>query len=153
MAITTPIASKLNLRKAQVESVLNLLYEGSTIPFIARYRKDKTGALDEVQIQQIQVRIEKIKTYLDAAERYRLAIIKHKGVIREREEIEGRAKLVKSPYSAVRQLRSELEAKKREEAMVYKEREARVQEWLQVKNSVRLGETTIERRKIADKAS
>ncbi|MEO8852940.1 MAG: Tex-like N-terminal domain-containing protein, partial [Ginsengibacter sp.] len=33
---------------------MDLLSEGSTIPFIARYRKDKTGALDEVQIQQIQ---------------------------------------------------------------------------------------------------
>lgn len=49
-----PIASKLNLRPGQVESVLTLLQEGSTIPFIARYRKDKTGALDEVQIQLIQ---------------------------------------------------------------------------------------------------
>ena len=36
------------------DSVLNLTAEGATIPFIARYRKDKTGALDEVQIQQIQ---------------------------------------------------------------------------------------------------
>ena len=49
-----PIASKLNLRPGQVESVLTQLQEGSTIPFIARYRKDKTGALDEVQIQLIQ---------------------------------------------------------------------------------------------------
>jgi uncharacterized protein len=37
-----------------VDAVLALLNEGATIPFIARYRKDKTGALDEVQIQNIQ---------------------------------------------------------------------------------------------------
>jgi len=37
--------------------VENLLEEGNTIPFIARYRKEKTGNLDEVQIQQIQSRI------------------------------------------------------------------------------------------------
>src|SRR2546425_11843403 len=49
-----PIALKLNVRTTQVEAVLSLLEEGATIPFIARYRKDKTGALDEVQIQQIQ---------------------------------------------------------------------------------------------------
>lgn len=60
-----PIASKLNLRKAQVESVLNLLSEGSTIPFIARYRKDKTGALDEVQIQQIQDEAKFLKEFTE----------------------------------------------------------------------------------------
>lgn len=48
------IAQKLSLRPQQVDTVLQLLGEGSTIPFIARYRKDATGALDEVQIQQIQ---------------------------------------------------------------------------------------------------
>lgn len=48
------IAGTLSLRTAQVEAVLSLLEEGATIPFIARYRKDKTGNLDEVQIQQIQ---------------------------------------------------------------------------------------------------
>ena len=51
---TQPIAQKLNVKLQQVQAVLTLLEEGSTIPFIARYRKDKTGALDEVQIQQIQ---------------------------------------------------------------------------------------------------
>ena len=51
---TQPIAQKLNIKLQQVQAVLTLLDEGSTIPFIARYRKDKTGALDEVQIQQIQ---------------------------------------------------------------------------------------------------
>lgn len=48
------IAGKLNIRVSQVETVLDLLKEGATIPFIARYRKDKTGALDEVVIQQIE---------------------------------------------------------------------------------------------------
>lgn len=48
------IAQKLSLKTSQVQTVLQLLAEGSTIPFIARYRKDATGALDEVQIQQIQ---------------------------------------------------------------------------------------------------
>ena len=51
---TQAIAQKLNIKLQQVQAVLTLLEEGSTIPFIARYRKDKTGALDEVQIQQIQ---------------------------------------------------------------------------------------------------
>ncbi len=48
------VSSRLNISIRQVNSVLQLLSEGSTIPFIARYRKDMTGDLDEVQIQQIQ---------------------------------------------------------------------------------------------------
>lgn len=48
------IASKLFIPEKQVTAVLELLAEGSSIPFIARYRKDKTGALDEVQVQKIQ---------------------------------------------------------------------------------------------------
>ncbi len=48
------VSSKLSIPEKQVTAVLDLLLEGATIPFIARYRKDKTGALDEVQIQQIQ---------------------------------------------------------------------------------------------------
>ena len=48
------VAAKLNLRQQDVTAVLKLLEEGATIPFIARYRKDSTGALDEVQVQQIQ---------------------------------------------------------------------------------------------------
>ena len=48
------VSAKLNLRPQDVTAVLKLLEEGATIPFIARYRKDSTGALDEVQVQQIQ---------------------------------------------------------------------------------------------------
>ncbi|ANI87985.1 RNA-binding transcriptional accessory protein [Arachidicoccus ginsenosidimutans] len=59
------IAQKLNIRPAQAEAVLNLLAEGSTIPFIARYRKDKTGALDEVQIQQIQDEAKFLKEFTE----------------------------------------------------------------------------------------
>jgi protein Tex len=48
------VSAQLHIKQHQVETVLALLSEGATIPFIARYRKDKTGNLDEVQIQQIQ---------------------------------------------------------------------------------------------------
>lgn len=54
IAFANPVAGKLGIPEQQVAAVLTLLSEGATIPFIARYRKDKTGALDEVQIQQIQ---------------------------------------------------------------------------------------------------
>ena len=48
------IAEKLGLEEKNVTAVLTLLSEGATIPFIARYRKDLTGALDEVAVQKIQ---------------------------------------------------------------------------------------------------
>ena len=51
--IISEIASNLNIKNSQIEAVLKLLEEGSTIPFIARYRKEATGALDEEQIRSI----------------------------------------------------------------------------------------------------
>ena len=45
--IIKEIAQELNIKIEQVEAVLTLLEEGNTIPFIARYRKEKTGSLDE----------------------------------------------------------------------------------------------------------
>lgn len=52
----------------QVTSVLDLLEEGNTVPFIARYRKDQTGALDEVQIRTIQYRYHYLKNLQDRKE-------------------------------------------------------------------------------------
>ena len=49
----------------QVDTVLSLLEEGATIPFIARYRKDRTGALDEVVIQQIQDEFKTLKAFTE----------------------------------------------------------------------------------------
>lgn len=50
---TKHIASALSVSEHQVEATLKLLDEGCTIPFIARYRKERTGGLDEVQIMRI----------------------------------------------------------------------------------------------------
>ncbi len=51
--IITEISADLNIKIKQVEATLKLLEEGNTIPFIARYRKEATGNLDEEQIRQI----------------------------------------------------------------------------------------------------
>ncbi|WP_437137418.1 Tex family protein [Bacillus safensis] len=50
------IATELKLSTKQIESVIKLLEDGNTVPFIARYRKEQTGSLDEVQIQTISER-------------------------------------------------------------------------------------------------
>ncbi|MBX3239058.1 MAG: RNA-binding transcriptional accessory protein [Chitinophagaceae bacterium] len=65
MEFATTIASKFNLRLSQVEAVLTLLAGGATIPFIARYRKDTTGALDEVVIQQIEDEAKALKVFVE----------------------------------------------------------------------------------------
>ena len=51
--IIKEIANELNIKVSQVENTLKLLSEGNTIPFIARYRKEVTGSLDEEQIRSI----------------------------------------------------------------------------------------------------
>ena len=51
--IIKEIASNLNITEKQVMTVLELLGEGNTVPFIARYRKEATGALDEEMIRSI----------------------------------------------------------------------------------------------------
>ncbi|WP_422354114.1 Tex family protein [Roseivirga pacifica] len=55
------IASELNINPKQVEATTNLLDEGGTVPFIARYRKEVTGSLDEVQIADIRDRLQQLK--------------------------------------------------------------------------------------------
>ncbi len=52
------IAQDLQIRKVQVESVVHLLDEGNTIPFITRYRKERTGGLNEEVLRQIQKRVQ-----------------------------------------------------------------------------------------------
>ncbi len=54
MNITKTLANELNIKESQVQAVLKLLSEDCTIPFIARYRKEATGALNEEQIATIE---------------------------------------------------------------------------------------------------
>ncbi len=51
--IINEISENLNIKKEGIEAVLKLLEDGNTVPFIARYRKEATGALDEEQIRSI----------------------------------------------------------------------------------------------------
>ncbi|MEM8809339.1 MAG: Tex-like N-terminal domain-containing protein, partial [Cyanobacteria bacterium P01_G01_bin.38] len=69
------IAEELSISAAQVQSALDLLTEGATVPFIARYRKERTGELDEIQLRQIADRatylgelMDRKQTVLDAIE-------------------------------------------------------------------------------------
>lgn len=65
-SIAAIIANEINVRDTQVEQALKLLAEGNTVPFIARYRKEATGGLDDAQLRHIEER----NTYLlELAER------------------------------------------------------------------------------------
>jgi uncharacterized protein len=71
MNIHSYIAKELNLRNEQVNSVINLLKEDATIPFIARYRKEHTGGLDEDVLRNIEDRL----SYLTILEERRETIL------------------------------------------------------------------------------
>ncbi|MBO4805185.1 MAG: RNA-binding transcriptional accessory protein [Paludibacteraceae bacterium] len=72
------IAKALNIQTRQVANTLKLLSEGATIPFISRYRKEMTGELNEVQIQEIQEQFEKL-TELDKRKESILKSIEDQG--------------------------------------------------------------------------
>ncbi|HKM54724.1 MAG TPA: Tex-like N-terminal domain-containing protein, partial [Isosphaeraceae bacterium] len=59
------IAQDLQIRKVQVESVVQLLDEGNTIPFITRYRKERTGGLNEDVLRRIQARVQQLRQLAD----------------------------------------------------------------------------------------
>ena len=52
--IIADVARRLNLSATAVKAVAELLDEGATVPFISRYRKERTGSLDEVAIRDIE---------------------------------------------------------------------------------------------------
>lgn len=71
MKIAATIAAEIGVRESQVETALTLLAEGNTVPFIARYRKEATGGLDDSQLRTIEERA----TYLRELEERKEAIL------------------------------------------------------------------------------
>ena len=68
------ISENLSLTARQVCNTLELLDSGATVPFISRYRKERTGSLDEVQIAAIQEQYDKLKTISKRKETIRTTI-------------------------------------------------------------------------------
>ena len=66
MDISQQLSVELNLRSSQITNTLALLAEGATIPFIARYRKERTGELNESQIRDID---QKFRYYTELDDR------------------------------------------------------------------------------------
>lgn len=70
-SITQRLATELNVREAQISATVALLDEGSTVPFISRYRKEATGGLDDTQLRTLDERLR----YLRELEDRRSAVI------------------------------------------------------------------------------
>jgi uncharacterized protein len=71
-SINARIAKELNVQLAQVTAAVALLSEGATVPFISRYRKEKTGGLDDTQLRKLEERL----GYLTELAERRAAILK-----------------------------------------------------------------------------
>ena len=74
------LAQELNVRVVQVAATAQLLAEGATVPFIARYRKEATDELDEVQVTSIRDRLEQLRT-LDERRASILASLKERNLL------------------------------------------------------------------------
>ncbi len=72
--IVSQVAQELSLPSHKVSAVDELLTAGNTVPFIARYRKEATGNLDEVQIRDIQASTKKLKELLARKETVERAV-------------------------------------------------------------------------------
>jgi uncharacterized protein len=70
--ISKLLADELSLKPSQVQNALELFAEGATVPFIARYRKERTGEMNEVQLRELLDR----HTYLTELEERKVAILK-----------------------------------------------------------------------------
>lgn len=76
------IAQELSLSNDAVNATIKLLDEGATIPFISRYRKERTGSLDEVAIRNIQLRYDNLKE-LSKRKDYILEVISQAGALND----------------------------------------------------------------------
>ena len=70
--ISKLIASELGISDSQVDAVIRLIDEGSTIPFIARYRKEATGGLDDAVLRELDERL----TYLRNLEARKVEVLR-----------------------------------------------------------------------------
>ena len=116
--IPAAIAGELSIRPQQVESVITLLDDGNTIPFIARYRKEATGSLEDEVLRQVETRLTYLRSLVKRQEEI-LARIEEQGKLTDdlRAEIEAAEKL-----QTLEDLYRPYKQKKRTRASIARER-------------------------------
>ncbi len=117
-AYAAPIARQLNLRREQVGAAIQLFDGGATLPFVARYRKEQTGGLDEEQLRDIGGALERLRA-LDERRATVVAAIEAQGKLTDalRRQIEAAETL-----TALEDLYQPYKAKRRTRAGVARER-------------------------------
>ena len=112
------VATELSLNPQQVQRTLALFAEGATLPFIARYRKEMTGGLDEVQLRDVRERAE----YLQEMEDRRAAILKSIEEQGKLDETLKAALMAADTKQALEDLYLPFKPKRRTRAMIARER-------------------------------
>ena len=82
MNIIEKLSEEFHIKKSQVEATVNLIDEGNTIPFIARYRKEMTGALSDVVLRDLDERLTYLRNLEEKKEQV-LATIEEQGKLTE----------------------------------------------------------------------
>ena len=118
MNINSVIAKELNVEQWRVDAAVTLLDEGNTVPFIARYRKEKTGTLTDEQLRDLDERLKYLRN-LEERKAAVIASIEEQGKLTEelKKKIEAAETLV-----AVEDLYAPYKQKKRTRAMIAKEK-------------------------------
>src|SRR5215217_7164284 len=112
------IASQLNVKPSQVTAVINLLDDGNTVPFIARYRKEMTGSLDDEQIRIIADELVRLRA-LDERRSAILASIEEQGKLTD--ELRERLQAAET-LTALEDLYAPYKKKRRTRAMMAREK-------------------------------
>ncbi len=112
------VASELSLNPQQVQRTLVLFAEGATLPFIARYRKEVTGGLDEVQLRDVRERAE----YITELEDRRAAILKSIDEQGKLDDLLKASLLAAETKQALEDLYLPYKPKRRTRAMIARER-------------------------------
>ena len=74
MDIIAKLSEELSIKQSQIEAAVGLIDEGNTIPFIARYRKEVTGSLDDEQLRALSERLAYLRGLEKRKEEVRAAI-------------------------------------------------------------------------------
>lgn len=86
MDIVKVLASELNIKESQAEATIKLIDEGNTIPFIARYRKEVTGSLDDEVLRSLDERLRYLRNLDEKREQVLAAISEQGALTKELEE-------------------------------------------------------------------
>ena len=118
MDMIQKIAEELEIKKSQVQAAVELIDEGNTIPFIARYRKEKTGALNDEVLRNLYERLNYLRNLEDKKQTV-LASIEEQGKLTEelRQQI-----LMAETQVAVEDLYRPYRPKRRTRATIAKEK-------------------------------